>query len=48
MGHVLDFQGLTGADEAGDGLVPASVVSLGWPITSISLMPDETNPPAFG
>lgn len=41
MGHVLDLQGLTGADEAGDGLVPASVVSLGWPFTTITLMPAE-------
>ena len=47
MGHVLDLQGLAGADEAGGG--PASVVSVAWPITTttVSLMPDEPNSPAF-
>jgi hypothetical protein len=48
VGHVLDFQGLPGADEA-DGVMAASAVSsVAWPITSISLMRDEGNPPAFG
>lgn len=41
MGHVLDLQGSAGADEAGDGLVPASVVSNGWPFTTIMLVPAE-------
>jgi hypothetical protein len=43
MGHVLDWQGL---EESGEitfdrGAVPVSVISLGWPITSVSLMPAE-------
>jgi hypothetical protein len=41
VGHVLDLQGLAGVDETGDWLVPASVVSLGWPFTTIMLTPAE-------
>jgi hypothetical protein len=48
VGHVLDFQGLPGADEA-DGVMAASAVSsVVWPFNTIVGVLDEGSPQAFG
>jgi hypothetical protein len=46
MGHVLDWQGLDASGEASfDGVVVAgSVVSLGWPFTTIGNLVDQEIP----